>query len=61
MQWKVFQSIKIDPLPELKAKTRNLDFYQKKVVSIGIKFARDVVKALKNKMSNGKIGAKMYR
>ena len=46
---KVYRPIKIDPLHVLREKTRNLDFYQRKAVEKGIKFSRDVIKALKRK------------
>ena len=46
-----FRPIEIDSMKELLSKTRNLDFYQKKVVEKGINYARNLVKALKVKNS----------
>ena len=41
--------IEIDAIDVLRNKTRNLDYYQRKVVEIGIRYARNVVKSLKKK------------
>ena len=41
--------IEIDDLGNLREKTRRLDYYQRKVIEIGIRYARDVVKSLKSK------------
>ena len=45
---KSFKTINIDNIDILLEKTRKLDYYQKKVVEIGIHYARDVVKATKS-------------
>jgi hypothetical protein len=44
---KSHKPIELDELDMLQKKTRSLAFYQKKVVEIGIKFARSIVKSLK--------------
>ena len=46
---KTYRLIQVDTLPVLREKTRGLDFYQRKTVEKGLKFSRDVVKALKSK------------
>ena len=38
--------VKIDAIETLRDKTRKLDYYQRKVVEIGIRYARDVVKSM---------------
>ena len=42
---KVFQPIHVLPLQELRVEARKLDFYQRKVLEIGVKHARSLVKA----------------
>ena len=44
---KTHKPIELDDIGVLKEKTRKLDFFQKKVIEKGIKFARAVVKSLK--------------
>ena len=45
---KKHKPIELDELGSLQSRTRNLDFYQRKVIEMGIKFARGVVKSLKS-------------
>ena len=46
---KSYRPIKVDDLDILKQKTRNLDYFQRKAVERGIRYARDVVKSRKIK------------
>ena len=46
---KVYRLIEIDEIDILREKTRNLDFYQRKVIEKGIQFSRKIVKSLKEK------------
>ena len=46
---KTHRMIEIETLETLREKTRRLDYYQKKVIEIGIAYARNVVKSLKSK------------
>ena len=46
---KIYRPIEIDDINILREKTRKLDFYKKKVIEKGMKFTRQVVKALKDK------------
>ena len=48
---KSFRTINLDSIDILLEKTRKLDYYQKKVVEIGIHYARDVIKAVKSRKS----------
>ena len=48
---KSYRPIKVDDLNILNSKTRQLDFYQRKVIERGIRFARDVVKSINPKNS----------
>ena len=40
-----FRPIEVRPLNEIKAKAKQLDFYQRKVLEIGIRHARSIAKA----------------
>ena len=44
-----YKLVEIDTMDVLMEKTRKLDYYQKKVVEIGIRYAKSVVKSLKTK------------
>ena len=46
---KIYRPIEIDNMDILREKTRNLDFYQRKVIEKGIAFSRKIVKSLKEK------------
>ena len=46
---KSYRPIIVEGLDILMEKTRKFDFYQKRVIEIGLRFARNVVKALKVK------------
>ena len=46
---KRFKAIEVEERTILLQKTRNLDFYQRKVVEKGIQYARSLVKSIKNK------------
>ena len=46
---KIYRPIEIDNMEILREKTRNLDFYQRKVIEKGISFSRKIVKSLKDK------------
>ena len=48
---KTYRTIDVDNIEVLLEKTRKLDYFQKKVVEIGIRYARNLVKALKSKNS----------
>ena len=41
---KVYRPIELDDIHILREKTRNLDFYQRKVIEKGIQFSRKIVK-----------------
>ena len=44
----IYRKIEIKCMNSLKSSTRSLDFYQRKVVNIGVKFSKDTVKSRKN-------------
>ena len=46
---KSFRPIEVRPLEELRKNARPLDFYQRKVLEVGIKHARGLVKARRGK------------
>ena len=46
---KTYRPIELDEIDVLKEKSRKLDFFQRKVIECGIRFARRVVKAIKVK------------
>ena len=48
---KTYRAISLDDFEVLLEKTRKLDYFQKKVVEIGVNYARHIVKTLKNKNS----------
>ena len=45
----IYRTIEIKNLETLKENTRSLDIYQRKVVDIGVKYSKDLVKSRKNK------------
>ena len=45
----IYRTIEIKSLETLKENTRSLDIYQRKVVDIGVKYSKDLVKSRKNK------------
>ena len=44
----IYRNIEIKCMNTLKASTRSLDLYQRKVVDIGVKYSKDIVKSRKN-------------
>ena len=46
---KVYRPIELDDIHILREKTRNLDFYQRKVIEKGIQFSRKIVKSIQDK------------
>ena len=46
---KTYKVMDIDDMEVLMEKTRNLDYYQRKVLEVGIRYARNIVKAIKSK------------
>ena len=46
---KSFKAFELDNMETLMEKTRNLDYYQRKVLEIGIRYARNIVKSIKSK------------
>ena len=46
---KTYKAIELDEMEVLMEKTRKLDYYQKKVLEVGIRYARNVVKSIKSK------------
>ena len=44
----IYRSIEIKPIEELRASTRSMDKYQRAVVDMGVKYAKDLVKARRN-------------
>ena len=44
----IYRNIEIKCMNTLKASTRSLDLYQRKVVDIGVKFSKDTVKSRRN-------------
>ena len=46
---KTYRTIDLDNLQDLLEKTKKLDYFQRKVVEVGIKYSRQLVKALKTK------------
>ena len=46
---KTYRPIDLDDIEVLMEKTRKLDYYQRKVTEVGIRYARNIVKAIKSK------------
>ena len=46
---KTFKAMEIDHIDVLLEKTRNLDYYQRKVVEVGIRYARNIIKSMKSR------------
>ena len=55
---KIYRPIQVDELSVLNKKTRQLDFYQRKVIEKGIRYAREVVKSF-SKKNNSPIAPKV--
>ena len=46
---KMFKPIDVGNIDELREKTKKMDFYQKFVIEVAVKFARGIIKAMKPK------------